>query len=54
MSGKEVRLVLDTNTIISGLLWRGNEFRLLTKVERGEALMFVSKEIIDEVHRVLH
>ncbi|MDP2749234.1 MAG: putative toxin-antitoxin system toxin component, PIN family [Nanoarchaeota archaeon] len=48
-----LKLVLDTNTMVSGLIWRGNEFQLLEKVESGEAIMFVSNEIIRELNIVM-
>ena len=49
-----LRLVLDTNTLVSGLLWRGNEFELLEKIESGHAQMLISPEMLAELHRVLH
>lgn len=48
-----LRLVLDTNTIVSGLIWQGNEFQLLEKIEAGEAVMFVSSEMIEELNIVM-
>ncbi len=53
MHEKTIRLVLDTNTIISGLLWRGYEFTLLESIEQGKAQFFLSKEIIQEIDEVL-
>ena len=49
-----LKLVLDTNTIISGLLWKGNEFQLLQEVERGNAMLFLTPPILEEIKRVLH
>ncbi|MFH0868695.1 MAG: putative toxin-antitoxin system toxin component, PIN family [archaeon] len=49
-----LRLVLDTNIIISGLLWQGKEFELLKKIEAGKALLLVNLEILAELHKVLH
>lgn len=49
-----LRLVLDTNTIVSGLLWHGNEFELLEKIEGGQAHMLINPEMLTELHRVLH
>ncbi|MEK6876150.1 MAG: putative toxin-antitoxin system toxin component, PIN family [Nanoarchaeota archaeon] len=48
------KLVLDTNTIISGLLWKGNEFELLLKIEYGKAQFFVNREILAEIYQVLN
>ena len=49
-----IKFVLDTNTIISGLLFRGNEFRLLEVIEAGKASLFLTKEILQEIDKVLH
>ena len=48
-----LKLVLDTNTIISGFLWEGNEAELIRRIERKEALFFTNKEILDEVRDVI-
>ncbi len=47
------KVVLDTNTLISGLLWDGNEARILEKSERKEIHLFVSMEILEELEGVL-
>ena len=47
------KLVLDTNTYISGFLWEGNEAKLIRKIESGKASSFVSKEILEEIDEVL-
>ncbi|PIP08243.1 MAG: putative toxin-antitoxin system toxin component, PIN family [Syntrophobacterales bacterium CG_4_8_14_3_um_filter_49_14] len=47
------KVVLDTNTLISGLLWDGNEARILEKSERKEIHLFVSMGILDELEGVL-
>lgn len=49
-----LKLVLDTNTVISGLLWKGNEFELLQKIEEGKAQFFVNKKILAEIYQVLN
>lgn len=48
-----MRIVLDTNTILSGLLWHGNEEKLLKEIDRGRVQMYLSEEIFDEVTNVL-
>ena len=48
-----LKLVLDTNTYISGLLWDGNEAKLIRKAESGEASSFTSKEILEEIDAVI-
>jgi putative PIN family toxin of toxin-antitoxin system len=47
------RLVLDTNVLISGLLWDGNEAEIITKVEKGEIKLFISDQILEELEGVL-
>ncbi len=46
--------VLDTNLLISGVLWKGIPFQLLRWAENGELVIYTSLEILAEVHRVLH
>jgi uncharacterized protein len=48
-----VRLVLDTNTIVSGFLWGGNPRRLM-EAGRGQVVhLFTSPEIMEELAGVL-
>ncbi len=49
-----MRIVLDTNVVLSALLWRGTPYRLLEVVrERGEARLFTSPALLDELADVL-
>ncbi len=48
------RIVLDTNTIISGFLWGGKEFELLQNIEKDEALLILNKEILEEIENVIN
>ena len=43
-----LKVVADTNTIISGLLWKGNESKLLQEAEEENIRLFISKEILEE------
>lgn len=54
MSEHKIKLVLDTNTIISGLFWKGNEFQLLEKIEKGNAELFLTQDMLLEIGKVLH
>src|SRR5580704_14021908 len=48
-----MRLVLDTNVVVSALLWNGNPRRLL-RVGRGEGVMlFTSAPLLAELTEVL-
>ena len=48
-----LRIVLDTNTLVSATLISGNEADIIRKVERGEAILVVSPDIIEEYAEVL-
>ena len=48
-----VKLVLDTNVIVSGFLWKGVEFDLLRSVEEVSVLMFLTSDMVKELDRVL-
>jgi putative PIN family toxin of toxin-antitoxin system len=43
-----VRLVLDTNVVISALLWRGTPYRLLEAIRRHEGLTVYSSPVLLE------
>jgi uncharacterized protein len=43
-----VRLVLDTNVVISALLWRGTPYRLLEAIRRHEDLQLYSSPVLLE------
>lgn len=47
------KIVLDTNTIISGILWDGNEARVIEKAEKGEVKLFMSPKLVEELEGVL-
>jgi putative PIN family toxin of toxin-antitoxin system len=45
-----VRLVLDTNVVISALLWRGTPYRLLETIRRQEGLqLYSSSALLEEL-----
>jgi putative PIN family toxin of toxin-antitoxin system len=49
-----VRLVLDTNVVVSALLWRGTPYRLLDSLRRHpDARLFSSAVLLEELARVL-
>ncbi|MBL7169972.1 MAG: putative toxin-antitoxin system toxin component, PIN family [Candidatus Aenigmarchaeota archaeon] len=48
-----MKLVLDTNTIISGFLWKGNEFHLIKKIEEEKIELFLTEEILEEIKDVI-
>lgn len=48
-----VRLVLDTNTALSGLLWQGPPGRILDLAQTGEVVLFASVPMLDELQGVI-
>ena len=50
----KLQTVLDTNVLISGILWRGVPFQLLRWAEERHLRIYTSLEILAEVYRVLH
>jgi putative PIN family toxin of toxin-antitoxin system len=49
-----VRLLLDTNVVVSALLWRGTPYRLLAAIrERGDVQLVASMALLDEFADVL-
>lgn len=48
-----MRLVLDTNTIISGLLWRGNPGKLIDAAHAGAVTVYASAVLLAELNGVL-
>jgi len=38
-----LNFVADTNIVSSGLLWKGNESKLLKKAEQGKIRLFTTK-----------
>lgn len=51
--GKKKRVVLDTNVIISGFLWKGNENKVLEYCLNDKFHLLTSDFILREVRRVL-
>jgi len=49
-----VRIVLDTNVVLSALLWRGTPYRLFQTIRRQEhAQLFTSAALLGELGEVL-
>lgn len=53
MSEMPLKLVLDTNTIVSAFFWEGNEAALLRKIEQGKAKLYITSEILKEAEEVI-
>ena len=48
-----MRLVLDTNIIVSAFFWEGNEAELLRRIEEGKAIIYTTREILKEIEDVI-
>jgi uncharacterized protein len=48
-----MRLVLDTNVVISALVWNGPPRRILTSVYGNQATLFTSAPMFEELRRTL-
>lgn len=48
-----LKLVLDTNIIVSAFFWEGSEAELIRKIEKNQAELFINKEILDEIEAVI-
>jgi uncharacterized protein len=50
---RRVKVVLDTNILISALGWKGNPHRIVEKIASGNIELITCKEQLDELYRVL-
>ena len=48
-----MRLVIDTNTVVSGLLWNNAPFHLIQAALRGRVDLFTSRALLLELEDVL-
>jgi putative PIN family toxin of toxin-antitoxin system len=48
-----MRVVPDTNVLISALFWRGSPYRILRLAIEGKIKLVISEEIIEELREVL-
>lgn len=48
-----MRIVADTNVVVSGFLWSGNERLLLDAARDGIVELFVSSKMLREIEKVL-
>src|SRR5712692_6346299 len=49
----KIRVVLDTNVYVSGLLWTGLPHDLLSAAETGQLVLVTTAAILEEVREVL-
>ncbi len=48
-----MRIVADTNTVVSGLLWHGPPRQILEAARAGKIELFTSEPLLAELHDVL-
>ena len=48
-----MRLVLDTNAAVSGLLWHGNPGKLIDAAQAGSVTLYTTAPLLAELHGVL-
>lgn len=48
-----IKVVPDTNIIISAIFWKGNEYRLIRKGLKGQCVLILSLPIIEETVKKL-
>ena len=46
-----MKIVVDTNVLISGIFWKGPPFEVLNLWKRKQIVLLVSPEIIDEYYK---
>ena len=49
-----MRLVLDTNVLVSAFLWKGTPGRLVELATEKEITLHTSRALVDELSEVLH
>jgi putative PIN family toxin of toxin-antitoxin system len=54
LQGTRLRLVLDTNVVVSGLLWGGHSRRLLELASTDTIALHSSPVLVDELSQTLH
>ena len=54
MGKKELKVVLDTNVLVSALLFKGELSKLLSLLKRRKCILLFSEETLNEIIRVLH
>jgi putative PIN family toxin of toxin-antitoxin system len=49
-----MRVVLDTNVLVSGTFWTGDSFEILKRAELKEIELILSEELINEYNEVIN
>lgn len=49
-----IKLVLDTNILVSGTFWTGDSFKIMELIDKKKIVSMLSEEIIKEYYRVIN
>ncbi len=49
-----LRVVLDTNVLVSGTFWSGPSSQIIKLAEQGKITLIVSREILQEYDEIIH
>jgi len=49
-----MRIVLDTNVLISGTFWSGASYKIMQLIDKGKFELILSKEILTEYDKIVH
>ena len=49
-----MKVVLDTNVIVSGTFWTGNSFKVLELVNQEDIVLIITLPILQEYDRIIH
>ncbi|MBS7649444.1 MAG: putative toxin-antitoxin system toxin component, PIN family [Thermoproteota archaeon] len=51
---KKLKVVLDTNILVSAWLWEGNESKIVELIENGLVIGYTSPQLIQEFEKVMN
>jgi uncharacterized protein len=49
----KIKVILDTNILVSGSLWKGNSYKILLLIETGKVICILSPSILEEYEKVM-
>ena len=49
-----MKVVLDTNVLVSGTFWTGYSFEIIRRIDLKEAILILSKDLIDEYEETIN
>ncbi|MEK6834931.1 MAG: putative toxin-antitoxin system toxin component, PIN family [Nanoarchaeota archaeon] len=49
-----IKVVLDTNILVSGTFWTGNSFKIMELIDKREITSILSEDIVKEYHKTIN